>query len=245
VQAIVTSDHSLYPTDPLGLRGNLIEALRRRGIYPTRAISLTDAALIWPRPDPLLRFSDGKEPVPLDELVLESSRNLDPDSTPGQRPEEVFGKLNDWAREHAVAIGLEPSKSLHVESVHVAYRQADDHQPRPELVVQLIQRRDDLEEIEQPHLPPEARTPLLAGTTLIARVDGEIQHIISKPLPLIDPASDEVSQYIHAYGKDRLDKIRSYFGEVSDADPLAIWTDEPAVSRLTFANLHTYDQEGA
>ena len=33
VRAIVTSDHSLYP-DELGLRGNLIEALRRRGIYP-------------------------------------------------------------------------------------------------------------------------------------------------------------------------------------------------------------------
>ena len=49
VRAIVTSDHSLYPTDRLGLRGNLIEALRRRGIYPTASISLTDRALIWPR----------------------------------------------------------------------------------------------------------------------------------------------------------------------------------------------------
>ena len=94
VQAIVTSDHSLYPTDRLGLRGNLIEALRRRGIYPTRAISLTDRALIWPRPDGPLSFSDGNPPVPLEELVLEASMNLDPASTPGAKPERVFSALN-------------------------------------------------------------------------------------------------------------------------------------------------------
>lgn len=272
VQAIVTSDHSLYPTDPLRLRGNLIEALRRRGIYPTRAISLTDAALIWPPPDPSLSFRDGKLPVPLDELVLASSMNLDPDSSPssmnldrpsppGEEPsDQVFIMLNAWAREHAVEIGLEPSMKIYLESVHVAYRQADDRQPRPELVVQFTQRRRDLEEKEQPHLPEGARTPLLAGTTLIARVNGAIQHIISKPLPLIDPPSrdklppakmatlspaEKAMQYVHEYGMDRLDKMRSYFGEVSDADPLAIWTDEPAVSRLTFANLHTNDRGGA
>ena len=39
VRAIVTSDHSLYPMNPLGLRSNLIEALRRRGVYPERVYS--------------------------------------------------------------------------------------------------------------------------------------------------------------------------------------------------------------
>jgi hypothetical protein len=75
-------------------------------------------------------------------------------------------------------------------------------------------------------------------------VDGEIQHIISKPLPLINPAADSASQYVDEYGKDRLEKMRTFLGEVSDADPLAVWTDEPAVSRLTFANLHTDGQGG-
>lgn len=244
VQAIVTSDHSLYPTDQLGLRGNLIEALRRRGIYPTRAVSLTDAALIWPRPDGPLSLCDGNPPVALEKLVLEASMNLDPAGAPGEKPEGVFSALNVWARRHAVAIGLEPTKSINLESVHVAYRQADDCQPRPEIVVQFTQRRADLEEVEQPHLPPDARTPLLAGTTLIARVNGEIEHIISKPLPLIDPAGDSASRYVDEYGRDRLEKMRTFLGEVSDADPLAVWTDEPAVSRLTFANLHTDGQGG-
>jgi hypothetical protein len=245
VRAIVTSDHSLYPTDPLGLRGNLIEALRRRGVYPERVISLTDRALIWPSPNGTLSFSDGNPPVPLEELVLEASMNLDPASVAGQKPERVFGALNRWARNHAVAIGFEPTLPIALDSVHVAYRQADDCQPRPEIVVQFTQRREDLEEVEQRHLAPDARTPLRAGTTLIARVDGEIQHIISKPLPLINPGNDIESEYVSAYGQDRLNGMRNFLGQVSDADPLAIWTDEPAVRRLNFANLHYVGQGGA
>ena len=244
VRAIVTSDHSLYPTDRLGLRNNLIEALRRRGVYPERVDSLTDRALIWPRPNGTLSFSDGNPPVPLEELVLEASMNLDRASTPGAKSERGFGALNRWARNHAVAIGFESTLPIALDSVHVAYRQADDCQPRPEIVVQFTQRRQDLEEVEQPNVAPDARTPLRAGTTLIARVDGEIQTIISKPLPLIDPGDDADSKYVDAYGRDRLKGMRNFFGQVSDADPLAIWTDEPAVNRLNFANLH-YGQGGA
>ena len=72
----------------------------------------------------------------------------------GEKPQRVFSNLNLWARRHAVAIGLEPSKPVHLESVHVAYRQAEDCQPRPEIVVQFTQRRPDLEEIEQPPCRP-------------------------------------------------------------------------------------------
>ena len=246
IRAIATSDHALYPTDPLGLRGNLIEALRRRGIYPERVDSLTDSALCWPGGGGL-SLGDGDPKVPLEELVLEASMNLDTDAAGAEEPQRVFGALVRWARSHAVRIGLEPDPELPIalSNVHVAYRQADDAQPRPEVVVQFTQRRPDLEKVEQPGLPEDARTPLRAGTTLIARVDGQIQHIISKPLPLINPGKDEDSQYVDVFGKDRLEKIRGFFGEVSDGDPLAIWTDEPSVQRLTFANLHTNGQGGA
>jgi hypothetical protein len=246
IRAIATSDHALYPTDSFGLRGNLIEALRRRGIYPERVDSLTDSALCWPGGGGL-SLGDGDPKVPLEELVLEASMNLDTDAAGAEEPQRMFGALVRWARSHAVRIGLEPDPELPIalSNVHVAYRQADDAQPRPEVVVQFTQRRPDLEKVEQPGLPEDARTPLRAGTTLIARVDGEIQHIISKPLPLINPGKDEDSQYVDVFGKDRLEKIRGFFGEVSDGDPLAIWTDEPSVQRLTFANLHTNGKGGA
>jgi hypothetical protein len=238
IRAIVTSDCALYPTDPSGLRGNLIEALRRRGIYPDKVDSLTDGALIWPAGRGL-SLKDGDPHVPLEQLVLEASMNLDTDAGGAEKPKGVFEALVRWARRHAVAIGLEPSLTIAVRSLHVAYRQADDCQPRPEVVVQFTQRRTDLEKIEQPDVPDEAKIPLRAGTTVIARVNGEVQHIIAKPLPLIDPGTDEDARYVHELGEIRLDGIRNFFGQVSEGDPLTAWTDEPAVHRLTFANLHS------
>jgi hypothetical protein len=239
IRAIATSDHALYPNDTLGLRSNLIEALRRRGIYPDVVDSLTDSALRWPGGNGL-SLRDGNPDVPLQECVLEASMNLDTDGDGGVRPKGVFEALTRWARTHAVRIGLEsdPRLPIAVSNLHVAYRQADDCQPRPEIVVQLIQRRKDLEDKEQSGVPDKARIPLRAGTTLIARVNGEVQHIISKPLPLIKPGNDEESQYVDEFGRRRLEGIRNFFGQVSEADPLTAWTEEPAVHRLTFANLH-------
>jgi hypothetical protein len=239
IRAIATSDHALYPNDTLGLRSNLIEALRRRGIYPDVVDSLTDSALRWPGGNGL-SLRDGNPDVPLQECVLEASMNLDTDGDGGVKPKGVFEALTRWARTHAVRIGLEsdPRLPIAVSNLHVAYRQADDCQPRPEIVVQLIQRRKDLEDKEQAGVPDKARIPLRAGTTLIARVNGEVQHIISKPLPLINPDKDEESQYVDEFGRRRLEEIRNFFGQVSEADPLTAWTEEPAVHRLTFANLH-------
>jgi hypothetical protein len=239
IRAIATSDHALYPNDTLGLRSNLIEALRRRGIYPDVVDSLTDSALRWPGGNGL-SLRDGNPDVPLQECVLEASMNLDTDGDGGVKPKGVFEALTRWARTHAVRIGLEsdPRLPIAVSNLHVAYRQADDCQPRPEIVVQLIQRRKDLEDEEQRGVPDKARIPLRAGTTLIARVNGEVQHIISKPLPLIKPGNDEESRYVDEFGRRRLEGIRNFFGQVSEADPLTAWTEEPAVHRLTFANLH-------
>jgi hypothetical protein len=121
---------------------------------------------------------------------------------------------------------------------------ADDRQPRPEIVVQYTQRRPDLEEKYQPDVPPKERTPLRAGTTLIARVNGDVEHIVAKPLPLRDPApGDEDAHYVNELGSDRLRKIQEWFGTVEGMDPLSIWSEEPAVNRLDFASLH-YEQEG-
>jgi hypothetical protein len=240
IRAIATADCALYPNDTLGLRGNLIEALRRRGIYPDRVDSLTDSALIWPGPSGGL-VGKGFPPRLLEELLLDATMSLDPRVDMEWRPppeEAFFVALVRWAREHAVGIGLEPSLPIALDGVRVAYRQADDLQPRPEIVVQYVQRRRDLEELEQPGLAPEARTPLRAGTTLIARSNGEIKHIIAKPLPLVDPGTDMEAEYVDTLGQDRLTKLRNFFGQVSEADPLAAWSEEPAVRRLTFASLH-------
>jgi hypothetical protein len=241
VRAIVTADHSLYPDDTLGLRGSLVEALRRRGIYPDKVDSLTDSALVWPPGGPL-RLKDGKPPVPLEDLILQATMDLDPAGNPGELSDRVYRVLTTWADEHAVAIGLEPSVPIKLESVHVTYQRADDRQPRPEIVAQYTQRRKDLEQQYQPNLPASQRIRLLAGTTLIARVNGDVKHIVAKPLPLIAPAAGDVdANYVHEFGVDRLEKMKRFFDRVEDDDALSVWKDEPAVNRLDFASLHCDD----
>ena len=240
VRAIVTADHALYPEDSLRLRAGLVESLRRRGIWPAQVASLSEEALVWPGPIQPLSLSPD---VPVADLVLEATMNLDTDSRPGKQCPDFYRRLHAWAVDNAVALGLDPDSGtpIAVESVHVTFRLADDRQPRPELVIQLVQRREDLEVQLQPGLPEDARTPLRAGTTLIARVSGEVIHVVSKPLPFTVPPTGADAQLFHYLGAERLHNLQNWFGQVDDDDPLAPWLAEPSVSRLTFANLHGND----
>ncbi|WP_433711671.1 hypothetical protein ACQP2U_36300 [Nocardia sp. CA-084685] len=84
VRAIVTADRGLYPEDRQHLRSTLVEALRRRGIWPISVTSLTDEALVWQRPDTPLNLGDGDHPVDLSRVILSASKDLDPIGIPGE-----------------------------------------------------------------------------------------------------------------------------------------------------------------
>jgi hypothetical protein len=106
----------------------------------------------------------------------------------------------------------------------------------------LAQRRHDLEDQT---LDPETRAPVRAGTTVIARVDGQVEHVITKPLPLSGDAATvsrltrtAAVRQSHEIGVARLTAIREFWGELDRNDALAAWLTEPAVSRLSFASLH-------
>ena len=46
--ALITADTDLVPEDPYGYRVALIDAFRRRGIFPEQVTNLSDEALCWP-----------------------------------------------------------------------------------------------------------------------------------------------------------------------------------------------------
>jgi len=124
--------------------------------------------------------------------------------------------------------------------MHVAYRLAEDRQPRPELVIQLAQRRKDLEDQS---LPEDGRPKLRAGTTLIAGVDGAVQYLIAKPLPLTEEVlatlpPDHVARVHHQAGVQRLDALHDWFDHLEEDDALSAWTTRPAALRMTFAAIH-------
>jgi hypothetical protein len=263
VRAIVTSDRSLYPDDPKGYRRELVEALRRRGIYPNSVSALTDNALVWPGPASDLNLHEGGPQVVLDGLLREATMRLDvegefvesapagdsgaDDDAPRGAARELYGPLTQWAANHAYELGLQPPDDdcpIAMEGVHVAFRQADDRQPRPEFVIQFTQRRRDLEENHQPDVVKADRIPLRAGTTLIARINGRVDFIIAKPLQLNQPYPPE-AQPFDREGTTRYGDMKTFFEELDLNDPLSVWKDDvPAVKRLDFASLHD-DMESA
>jgi hypothetical protein len=257
LRAIVTADRLLYPDDTLQLRGSLVESLRQRGIYPSRVAALTDESLTWPRPAPSLRLTLDGSPIDLSALILSATRDLDPTGDPGEhgrarrdqrgqadgRSEDIDSALKRWATHNAYQLGLDPDVRINLRGVHVAYREAEDRQPRPEIVLQLEQRREDLEDSA---VPESMRVRMRAGTTVIASVDGQVDYVVAKPFPLSDPErladvdtriAAEARRH-HEAGRDRLAAVRQWLDCVEEDDALSAWTIEPAVQRLTFAALH-------
>ena len=244
VRAIVTADRVLFPDDAGHLRGTLVEALRRRGIHPPRVSSLADAALPWPRPSEPLTLADPDAPIDLQPLILEATRDLDLSGAAGEEGPAAgnqararFDQVDAWARRHAYALGLDPALPIALAGIHVAYRQAADRQPRPEIVVQLTQRRPDLEDQT---LDKNQRPVLLAGTTLVAAVDGRVEYVVAKPLPFLDPdsARGAGAADLHTAGADRLSAVRRFLESLEEKDAYSAWTRQPAVDRLDFAAVH-------
>ncbi|WP_456509562.1 hypothetical protein [Arthrobacter sp. TE12231] len=289
VRAIVTADQGLYPDDAGHLRAILVEAFRRRGIYPPGVTSLADEALVWSKPPLDMNLRDGINAIDLAPLILEATLDLDTGSTvyfaddsdttpatghavpgravPGQAPHGQLTSQPDarhlqelirgWGVEHAYELGLDKAAGkIEMVSARVVYLWASDGQPRPIVAIQFAQRRDDLEDQRTDdagaQIPPNQRAAIRAGTTVIARVDGQVEFLVTKPLPLSDHTKlDDLSGDIrgcaldfHEAGTERLRSIRDWMGDVEDMDALSAWTVEPATLRLSFARLHA-GQDGA
>lgn len=244
VRAIVTADRRLYPDDAMNVRATLVEALRRRGIYPDQVASLADDSLAWPHPSAPLTLNDPDASIDLRNLTLTATRNLDPSGEAGQMEgDQLFRTVTRWADQHALEIGLHPGMPIALTGMHVTYRQAADGQPRPELVIQLMQRRADLEDQS---LDIKKRTALRSATTLIASTDGQVDHLVTKPLPLTGDVlatvpQGHIARTHHQVGEERLAALRRWHDDLDDADALSAWTAEPASNRLDFAAIHSLD----
>lgn len=242
VRAIITADRDLYPDDAIRLRGRLVEALRKRGIFPPGVVSLADQSLPWRPPVAELSLAAGPAVVDLGELIRESTIKLDPAASvtgSAQRMRRLYGQARAWARAHAIELGLDPAAGrIEVAGIHVAFQNAADGQARPRVFAQFVQRRPDLETARTTHIH--------AGCTVIAAVDGDVAYVIPKPLPFVDPKAparlDEPLRSFaidqHTAGVTRLAAMKAWFQDVEDGDPLSLWLDEPALSRLSFASLH-------
>ena len=247
VRAIVTADRKFYPDDAINLRATLVESMRRRGIRPDRVTSLAEESLAWARPESPLDLTEGDARVDLAPIILNDTMNLDPSGADSRVDgNAIFRQVTGWAGVHALELGLHPGMKIALTGIHVAYRLAQDGQPLPEIVVQLTQRRPDLED---QHLDEDKRTPYQAGTTLIAAVDGNVEYVVTKPLPLAADVlaalpDGHVARGHHEAGERRLAALREWLGLLEDDDALTPWTMQPAAARVDFAAIHNPTEGG-
>lgn len=221
LRAIVTADRTFHPDDAVNLRATLVESMRSRGIRPDRVTSLAEESLLWPRPAQPLSLTE-PDGVDLAPVILAATRNLDPSGEAGIKGKQIFEQVTAWAARHALELGLSPDPALKIAltGIHVAYRRTQDGQTLPELVVQLTQRRPDLEA----SVPAGAGgLPLWAGTTVIAAVDGRVEYLVPKPFPL--PAdvlatlpAGHVAHAHHETGERRLAGLVAWLAGHDDTD---------------------------
>ena len=211
---------------------------------------------MWPPPQQPLTLNDPRAPVDLHDLILATTLDLDTGgqsawalgASPATRQgDRLFQEITGWARVNAIPLGLEPPTRdipIALDGIHVTFRQAQDGQPRPEIVIQLSQRRKDFEDAD---LPENDRAVYRAGTTVIARIDGQVDFVISKPLPCTETTLAMSIPGVaaqHRAGEERRAALDDWFSRLERQDPVSPWTAQAAAKRVDFAAIHAQDADG-
>jgi hypothetical protein len=245
LRALVTADYELVPEDPIGQRAALIEAFRRRGIYPEGVRSLAEDSLVWEQPEDDLPRLDAE--IVRDRLVSEaqsiqrvaykeqgrrSPAVPEPDQEDQEGPEDdrLAFQLHSYAAENAARLHLDPALPIEVQGFHSMFRVAADGQLRTELVAQFLQRAKVKE--------PLGGLRLRGGTTAIFSAEGEPRYVISKPL-----ASAPLDSMQLAGARARQDRTLAFVADSDGRDPMFPWggqryMDMRMLERYTFAAVH-------
>lgn len=226
LRALITADYETVVSDDRGLRANMIESFRVRGVTLEGVPSLGEEAVRWPRRDDGLELDF----APLDEALGVSARafNRGPhrktevvESEGTRKKQDSWARrLQKWAQAHAKDLGLDSGLTVRVEGFHTVFRISPSGQLVVELVAQVVQEdkslRDDL---------GFGGVRALGGSTIIADAEGRIRYVISKPLT-----------------KARREGQRAFVESCDERNPMVPWAgddfDRRRMKARTFARLH-------
>ncbi|MFL6195236.1 MAG: peptidase S8, partial [Thermoanaerobaculia bacterium] len=243
LRALVTADRDLVPDDDRGYRIAVIEAFRRRGIYPQGVRSLSAESLCWAGPmgpdeDALRRLLPG----------VKSLQELRPDwslSTPRKTAWEEMrksaraihtwlqsAKARDLAMHFGLALGANAPRSIprdrsgrplfEVHSVRPARRLGPDGQTLTDLVIEITQKRHAYlnrriqEQVDQGKIePPPHDFWFRGGCTILIDLDhGEVRYCIGKGIAR-DPRLAAQREFVRSVGS----LSATYFGGPRRREP--------------------------
>jgi hypothetical protein len=244
LRALITADESLVSYDPQNYRLAIIDAFRRRGIYPRDVRNLSVESLLWHKPSEKEQGEFEKlfhGPKGLQELVPRWDKRSDPEQIFLQARESRRA-LHEWlidpkARAAAQAARLLMDKleknrtdavyrdgdglpMLEIHSIRPARRIGPDNQTVTELVIEITQRRRgyfDVEKqrkVESGELAPTEPDFILRGGCTL----------------LVDPGTAKVRYCIYkdVTSQNRLDRMRRYLQEGSGSSLQATYLGNPS-----------------
>jgi hypothetical protein len=143
LRGLITADHDLYPADGFGYRIAVVEAFRRRGIYPQGVETLSVERLLWEPTD-----------IPFTQTTRSLLRRLKTfaEASIYTRNRKAQFMSSAKARAHVKALlstsvdlaptmGIDPRLDFEVSELRCAHRAGPDGAIRPEAIVAIAQRR--------------------------------------------------------------------------------------------------------
>jgi hypothetical protein len=256
LRALVTADRDLVPDDDRGYRIAVIEAFRRRGIYPQGVRSLSAESLCWAGPV-------GDEAAALRHLMpgVKSLGKVRPDWSLTTDRRKVWdemrksgGEIHDWllskpvreiAAHFGLALGEDAPRSIErgkdglpkfeVHSVRPARRLGPDGQTLTDLVIEITQRRHGYlnaalqDKVDSGEIdPPPHDFWLRGGCTVLVDLDNRaVRYCIGKG---ITSAARLAAQ--RSFVKGGASPQAIYFGDPrrrEQAEPFAMLHSSPAI----------------
>jgi hypothetical protein len=257
LQAVVTADRELFPSDNEGLRAALIESCRRRGIFPVGVVSLADAAVAF-RPAGIERaiLTDVlAQQLVTDTLRLGAGEAGDDEVEP--TPDRAGAASGPRSRtdlkatvkgalaadpELVARLGFCPFDVVPVQLAKgppvTTFRYDEDGSPCVTFVFQLTQRvtADHLDAESADDLGPLLDEAIVRATTLVVDHRGRARYVIARPLP-----GPGLAPRHQADAQRRLETIRTWAADITSARPMApfgVRGPKAQFLRIEFAGLH-------
>lgn len=198
LRALITADYDLVPDDRWAYREALIDAFRRRGIYPPNVMSISEESLRWQAPE-----------LTLEKIPALNFANLQFEGDPASpaSPEELMRQARELggllacrhnlsqfglARNGNPALGADTVDLPRVQSIRSSRRVGPDGQIIFDLVAEVTQRRTVRD--------PDGQFAFFGGATVIIGPNGQVRYVIAKNI-LNEKRIDQQRQFMRGAGQ--------------------------------------------